>query len=396
MKFVYLILLIISAAFHIMYKGDLSFALLAFMIVFPIMLFIGLAINTLRMKTAVYCEYPSAEKGRPLVLKVRLENRSFLPVSSCVIGVSYRTAVPFEKSVLRKHTISVPLGAGAAETISVSFVPKHCGTVEIMLKNIVVYDLIGLASMRKRVGFHKKMTVQPVIYPIAADMESSIVFNAESDVFSPEKAGDDPSEIFSLREYRDGDNPNRIHWKLSSRTDDFIVKELSMPVGSRILVMADFGGCGSAECCDRILETAFSISDFLTSKGAVHSAAFPYNDCTVHVSEINDRESFDYEINRASDDAVNFEFKSGIAAIAAASEEIFRISGGGFSRVIAVTARTGKAHTEELAEFCGEARLTIICVNPPQESNDNEDIVSAEIIYADAEKLSADAGEFLI
>ena len=40
----------------------------------------------------------------------------------------------------------------------------------------------------------------------------------ESDSYSTIKGGDDPSEVFAIREYREGDRLQRIHWKLSYET----------------------------------------------------------------------------------------------------------------------------------------------------------------------------------
>ena len=54
--------------------------------------------------------------------------------------------------------------------------------------------------------------------------------SADSDRFSTYKKGDDPSEIFDIREYADGDKIQRIHWKLSSKTGDLMVKEGSLPL----------------------------------------------------------------------------------------------------------------------------------------------------------------------
>lgn len=68
--------------------------------------------------------------------------------------------------------------------------------------------------------------------------------SADSDRFSTYKKGDDPSEIFDIREYADGDKIQRIHWKLSSKTGDLMVKEGSLPLMKEIHIFIDL-------CSDR-------------------------------------------------------------------------------------------------------------------------------------------------
>ncbi|MGN0675224.1 MAG: DUF58 domain-containing protein, partial [Oscillospiraceae bacterium] len=273
MKFTYILLMIISALFYVLYKGDLSFVLFAFMAALPFVLFISVVVCAVRLKFSVYCDEPSAERGKPAVIKIRLHNRTFLPISSCNILVSYKVSAPFENKAAQKYTAIVPLSAFDKETISLSFTPEHCGTLDIYIRKIILHDLLEITSVRRKIGFHKKITVLPRFFPINADIESNLVFSAESSTFSQDKPGDDPSEIFRLREYRDGDKHNRIHWKLSSRSENFIVKDLSHPVGSKILLMTDFSGCKSANDTDRILEAAAAVSNYLAENGTAHFLA---------------------------------------------------------------------------------------------------------------------------
>ena len=166
---------------------------------------------------------------------------------------------------------------------------KLCGAISVTVRSVRLRDLMGITSVRKKVGFSTRITVLPAILPVPPSIESNYVYNAESSVFSREKPGDDPSEIFMLREYRDGDRHNLIHWKLSGRSDNFIVRELSKPVGSRILIMADTGSCRSAEGADRVLEAAASVSCSLAESGAAHTFAVPCLGYSLRASEIQIR-----------------------------------------------------------------------------------------------------------
>lgn len=389
MKLVYFVITVSSAVFYVLYKGDLSFFLLAFLLALPFVLHVALAVGSLFLKIKVSCDSPVTERGKAAVIKVSLYNRSLLPVSSCAVKIRYKVSAPFEDAIPFTHTAVVPLGGRTSETVSLNFLPKHCGAVSVTVKSIRLRDLMGITSVRKKIGFSTQITVLPAILPVSAAIESNYVYSAESSVFSREKPGDDPSEIFMLREYRDGDRHNLIHWKLSGRSDGFIVRELSKPVGSKILIMADTGSCRSAEGADRVLEAAASISCSLAENGAAHSLAIPYSGYSLHAAEITCADSLYAEAAEICRDIKSVEFGSTIAYVMEISDNTY-IANGGFSRVIAVSEQDGGAYADELSSVCGEARLTIICTAPQTDTDGDKAVSSAEFIYADAEKLSSE------
>lgn len=64
-------------------------------------------------------------------------------------------------------------------------------------------------------------------------------YDMESFRYSQQKKGDDPSDTFGVKLYVPGDNVKAIHWKLSGKTDELMVKEFGLPVDSQILILAD-------------------------------------------------------------------------------------------------------------------------------------------------------------
>ena len=374
-----------------MYQGDLSFVLLVFMLVFPVILLIMLIVSASLLKITAYCEQPFVERGKTAAVKITLHNRSPFPISNFIIGAQYKSMTPFEESSSAKYELSASLGAGTNETVSLNLTPMHCGTLEITVKNIKIYDLMDIFHIKRKISLNHKITVHPQILPIMTDIGDSITSCAESSTFSQTSAGDDPSEIFNLREYREGDRPNCIHWKLSSRNENLIVKELSRPVGSHILIITDFAGCAAADDVDSILDTAASLADFLSENGAVYSIASAYDDYSIHIAEITEPEILYAEINRLSENICHSEMKSRFAYISSVADSPF-LSDSGFSKVIAVCAKASRAYADELSEACGNERLTIICTGAAPEADSNEP-PTVEIIYADAEKLSADSRE---
>ncbi|MDE6709969.1 MAG: DUF58 domain-containing protein, partial [Oscillospiraceae bacterium] len=292
----YIILTIFIGIFHILYKGDLSFIILAFLFALPVVMFIILAIQVRLLRISVSSDNAVSERGKAASIRVILHNRSVLPIAACKISVKYRSIYMSDvssKSSDEKYSITIPVKQRTVETVSLSLTPDHCGVVEFHIKNIKITDFLGFSFFFRRIGFSDKIIVLPNAFPMNGSLENGIVNGSESNTFSTVRAGDDPSEIFQLREYRDGDRHNRIHWKLSSRSESFIVKELSQPVNSKILLLCDFSGCGDAGQTDMIFDMAMTLSSFFIRNGTTHTLAAAYDDCTLFTADIsNDNELY--------------------------------------------------------------------------------------------------------
>lgn len=387
MRVFYFLMLAFSIAFHILYKGDLSFVLLMFMIVLPIITLVLLILSAFTTDVSAGFEQLSAARGSSAVLKVTVRNKSVLPIVSCRVEIVYKSNIPFDTAKKNKYGLSAAIGGRASETFIFNISSEHCGTADVYIKRILLRDYMRIFAIPLKASARGKCVLLPVIHPIQTSIESSPVSSDDGTAFSPYRSGDDPSEIFALREYHEGDSNNRIHWKLSSRTENFIVKDLSLPIGCNILIITDFFGCKDAASADRILDTAFSISDFLAEYGTSHTVAYARSDYSVNRIETDNA---DNRLRAAAEictelsvAAMDFSF-----AQAAVTDDLFT-SRKHFSRVIAVADSTDFAHAEELKTLVGDAYLTIICTGAPGNIDDDEcQDCQAEIIYADAEKLS--------
>ncbi len=111
------------------------------------------------------------------------------------------------------------------------------------------------------------ITVMPKLYEIPLILTpNAMIFNGDSDEYHSEKSGDDPSEIFNVREYRDGDKIRSIHWKQSAKADTLMVKEMSLPLGSSVgLIINSTGNL------DLILDYIACLSFTLINQGCIHT-----------------------------------------------------------------------------------------------------------------------------
>lgn len=263
-KILYIILLVISAIFYILYMKPLSSYILIFIVLIPLFLGICTLCAKFFISGSIQPQSDTVIKNNKINLTLNIKNKTLLPFSSNVITIEYFNNL---MNVSDKMTIAIPIHPLCNEKINFSLTSDYCGILNIRIKSIHVFDFIKLFSVRIKPQKTYQITVLPEIHPLISTKLLTKINSEDSDKFSKHKSGDDPSEIFALKDYVQGDKQNRIHWNLSLKYDDLIVRHYSQPISSSILVLLDF--CGSAskkhiQSLDTVAETAFSISAFLT------------------------------------------------------------------------------------------------------------------------------------
>lgn len=118
---------------------------------------------------------------------------------------------------------------------------KCCGQIEFTAKDIAVQDLFRFA--RVRTGDSAKLHC--ICYPrrmnIQVETSRKTIGTPKNEGVMQNRKGNDPSEMYDIREYVPGDDIRSIHWKLSSKTDSLILREPSNPSHYRVAVLADYG-----------------------------------------------------------------------------------------------------------------------------------------------------------
>ena len=141
---------------------------------------------------------------------------------------------------------------------------EHCGTLTITPRRVWVYDYLGLLRLP---AFHKRtvtLQVMPAPLPAAAVPDMSRYL---ANAYKP-KPGGGFAENHELRLYRPGDNLHQIHWKLSAKTGNLILREPMEAV--RGLALVSLSLSGTPEELDRKLGRLFWLSEQLLEQGISH------------------------------------------------------------------------------------------------------------------------------
>lgn len=274
-KIRYLLLIAFVGLISILYNEYIMGILFIIVLLLPLVLLVLLGISCAMVRAELSSMVHVAAKGEKVPITVQLYNPTIFPIYGMQIDLSVRNGFT---SKLHKKEILVTMDGRSNLCISFTLQSEYTGNLEIAMKSIRCYDFLKLFSLRKKCKDSIKIAILPNFYEI----EEEIITNrcalyVESEYYSPTKSGDDPSEVFAIRKYREGDRPHRIHWKLSSKQNQLMIKEFSDPVNCSVLIYLDLNIPRDKDYLvyiDALLESALSISYSLLLKKQYHYFAW--------------------------------------------------------------------------------------------------------------------------
>jgi len=293
-KIIYLLLIAGMVLFYILFIDSMSLLILLLTLAFPfIQLYILFRISK-NISSSLSTEEQNIPKNTETKIIVNIRNYSVFPVSCAVATLNITNTLTGEVQTL---TTMIPVSADNEQSIKFCVSYAHCGKILITLKSIKIYDYIKLFSRTISMNVSKEIIVVPSLVRISPTIETSFTGTAENDEFSKIKPGDDCTEIFNIREYAYGDKINRIHWNLTTKLDNLMVKEYSMPVSSRIIIVFEF--CIDESSDDRFykndatIETAISLSHFMINNNISHQICwFDPKRKVFHTEQITSEDDF--------------------------------------------------------------------------------------------------------
>lgn len=198
-------------------------------------------------------------KGAEIPIQVFAENMGKLPMPFIKIYVKVDG-----KQISESFSCSLKGGEKRNENLYMK--AEHAGLCRIEVSKVVCYDPLHVFDGKKGGNKGISVFVLPRIYPVAMEIQSAFrYFGDESGLYYEDEEGSDPSEILEIREYRLGDRLQKIHWKLSQRTDTLMVKEYSEPIGFAVVFLLD-----TSKLHEAYLETFMSISMEMCQEKCLH------------------------------------------------------------------------------------------------------------------------------
>lgn len=218
---------------------------------------------------------------------------------SCVAGTPLEMEISVTRPVLLRSQIELVFDCdnvltGDTGVVTASLAPSSiktdtyrltvpfeaCGHMNISLRSARVVDPLGFTapSVRNAI-FSTSYTVYPQLIDFDVDASHAAHMSFTGTAYDHYRKGQDQSEVFEMREFNDGDSLKSVHWKVSARLDDLVVREASHPMDYDIVLLSGIHSCMLGEEQNRSVMNAClamlaSTSLALVRDGLGHAVTF--------------------------------------------------------------------------------------------------------------------------
>lgn len=212
-----------------------------------------------RIQVRIDFPMKTAQRDQTVRLQVKTKNQTALELERLVLIIQYRKNASASKEKKKLILYDVPkVECVRTEKLNMN----ESGFYEFSIKKAYVYDFFGLFYRRVRVTENTGVLVLPTIEEVPVYLGEGVKqFYGDSSVYDENHPGADPSETFEIREFRQGDKLQRVHWKISARTDELMVKESSLPKACAVVLFMPGGDKNSSKCVDYMASLSFTLMD---------------------------------------------------------------------------------------------------------------------------------------
>ena len=278
-RFVYLFTLTGVLLFQITNENYLAHFLLCLCVALPLLSLALSLPGMLGCRLELSAAPAALERDGPGRWLVSIESPTSLPLS--------RLSVRFtEENLLtgqgRSHRLLLS-GIARRRPVELAASTRHCGLLRLQADKARVCDYLGLFSLPVASPRSARMLCRPV----PAEVELPAIPEGRGARPSPlnaVRAG--PGEDYDLRDYRPGDPMRSIHWKLSSKWDELIVRERAEAfVPLPLLTLDRFG---PPEVLDKLLDRTLGTSRALLGVQRAHNLLWLDKDGQPQLHTISD------------------------------------------------------------------------------------------------------------
>ena len=261
----YVLLLAAAALIYIFTNTYYTLTLLAVCVVMPVISLVLMLIAG--REIAIELELPQTAEKKAASLTYRISNPGRYPVARITFQIRLENQMT---GAFRERRVSATAGSRETVTAELSLQNSKVGTVVVSTNKIRVYDAFGLFVFRKSDLPDQAVIIYPDMRNVEVHMENPVENTGDGSRYSPDRPGQDVSEIFALREYVPGDEIRKIHWKLSGKTDRTMVRDFSLPLNYSVFLLLELTR-GSEELVDAQVEIFLALSRTLLENGISHN-----------------------------------------------------------------------------------------------------------------------------
>lgn len=259
-------------------QNNIMLFLLIIIIVLPLLCVAGGWLSARALSgEAVSTAFPKQNATRldETYLLIRIHNRNFFPTPSLQLSFSVQNRFYRNQDI---QTIDIPaIGARATEEIRFPLSPVHCGSVEVVLLSLRLGDWLGLSVWEcPQNGQLIELLCFPALVRETVPLDES-AGGSNEEVEPQEEKGYVSSEILDIRKYIPGDRLQAIHWKLSAKAGELMVKEYESMSADHFQLLPELN-TGNPQQLDELLELLYGLGMQLINERGLHFSIYYWSD----------------------------------------------------------------------------------------------------------------------
>ncbi|MBE6608192.1 MAG: DUF58 domain-containing protein [Ruminococcaceae bacterium] len=270
----YLILVVIALLATQALISPITSVIFIFIILLPIISLVYMYICTQSIQLDVTLSAEEVEKYQPVQFRLSLINSIFVPINT----IEAKITLPRSDGIRSEaKTVALTLPPYGDYTLSSEITFPYRGNYSIGVSDVVCHDIFGMFKYTYNLNIFKNIFVLPRRVTLASN-EGDDRSESSTEITS-RFGGNDKTEQNDVRQYQIGDSLRAVHWKLSSKTQDLMVKQYSMNKEKRTYIFCDTAARYNAEdeekylpdinefAVDGVVESAISIATSVLTKG---------------------------------------------------------------------------------------------------------------------------------
>lgn len=232
-RILYICLFAAALVFAYFNGGRIPYMFLYTMLLLPAFSVLYTLIIYMRFKLGQDLDKRFVTKGDRVSFLFSINNEDFLLYPYLKVSL-YGSDTIFENQYQIRN-FSLPPFSGRNYAFELQC--NYRGNYEIGIDSVEIEDFFGLIKLRYNVGEPKHVTVYPkIVYLEKFHLRTDFMSEVHSMLNTRDE---DMTTISEIRKYQYGDSMKRIHWKLTARTQELMVRKFQSTSETNTLLLLD-------------------------------------------------------------------------------------------------------------------------------------------------------------
>ncbi|MCM1158665.1 MAG: DUF58 domain-containing protein [Bacteroidales bacterium] len=217
----YMVVIILNIFVMVVFHSYINFILLVGLILLPFCSIFGLYQVKQMFSLQIRAPEEAMERGNEFYLHFVLSNPTWFPLVNATMRLYMENGFYGD---FGQHYLNIPVRARKKTETVYPVVMDYCGRLKVKVEEIRLMDLLGIYEVSVPLQTEREC----MVFPRGQERNQEagrIYMRGVSEAMESREKGYDFSEVSGIREYIPGDKLQNIHWKLSVKKDELMVKE---------------------------------------------------------------------------------------------------------------------------------------------------------------------------